>query len=142
LWYGHSFTGNPLGAAVALEVLCVLEEERVLENLPVRLSALDAGLESLSESPLVRDPRRTGVVTAFTLDPGGDGRADYLSDLGWKLSAAARRRGALIRPLGNVVYFVPPLNVSVEDIEALFEITRASLDEIGTGDAGKGNSRS
>ncbi|MCU0661697.1 MAG: adenosylmethionine--8-amino-7-oxononanoate transaminase [Myxococcota bacterium] len=130
LWYGHSFTGNPLGAAVALEVLAVLEDERILENLGPRACALDAGLARISVHPLVRDSRRTGVVAAFTLDPGGESHADYLSDLGWKLSAAARRRGALVRPLGNVVYFVPPLNAAVEDIETLFDITDAALREV------------
>lgn len=131
LWYGHSFTGNPLGAAVALEVLAVLDDEKILEGLGERCAALDAGLATVAGHFAVKDPRRTGVVTAFTLDEGrGWAKADYSSDVGWRLSAAARRRGALLRPLGNVIYFVPPLNAAIADIDELFAITLDSLNEI------------
>jgi adenosylmethionine---8-amino-7-oxononanoate aminotransferase len=130
LWYGHSFTGNPLGAAVALEVLAVLDDERLIEGLPPRCAALRSGLDRVSDHPWVRDARSTGLIGAFTLaaPEARSAGADYMDDAGWRFHAEARRRGAFLRPLGNVVYFVLPLNVTVTQIEELFAIVQESLE--------------
>ncbi len=129
LWYGHSFTGNPLGCAVALETLRIIEDERLVERVPEKAAALGRGLDAVSRHPWVRDPRRLGVVAAFTLaDPrAGERGADYLADPGWRLYAEARRRGALLRPLGNVVYTILPLNAEIAVIDELFGIIVESL---------------
>ncbi|MCK9462657.1 MAG: adenosylmethionine--8-amino-7-oxononanoate transaminase [Proteobacteria bacterium] len=130
LWYGHSFTGNPLGCAVALETLAIIEEERLLERQPPIAAALQRGLEAVSHHPWVRDPRRTGLIAAFTLAaPGGAParKTDYLALPGWRLYAEARKRGALLRPLGNVVYTVLPLNAEIAVVEELFGIVGESL---------------
>jgi adenosylmethionine---8-amino-7-oxononanoate aminotransferase len=129
LWYGHSFTGNPLGCAVALETLRIIEDERLVERLPEKCEALGRGLGSISGHPWVRDPRRLGVVGAFTLaDPSAGAKgADYLAEPGWRLYAEARQRGALLRPLGNVVYTVLPLNAEIAVIDELFGIVGESL---------------
>jgi adenosylmethionine-8-amino-7-oxononanoate aminotransferase len=130
LWYGHSFTGNPLGCAVANAVLDVLDEERVLEALPERCEALQRGLDRAAAHPWVRDPRRTGTITAFTLiAPGDDGTrsADYLAETGWRFAAEARRRGVLLRPLGNVVYVLLPLTATVAEIDFVFDVVVESL---------------
>lgn len=129
LWYGHSFTGNPLGCAVANATLKVFDDEKLIETLPQKEAALDVGLKQLSAHPWVQDCRRTGIITAFTLvNPNQNSEATgYLNDAGWKFYAEARKRGALLRPLGNVVYFALPLTVTVKQIEALFEVCSASL---------------
>jgi adenosylmethionine-8-amino-7-oxononanoate aminotransferase len=128
LWYGHSFAGNPLGAAVALEVLRVLEDERILEELGPKTEAMQRGLDACASHRWVRDPRRTGMIAAFTLaPPDAEGSSDYLSDAGWRFYAAALERGAWLRPLGNVVYFVPALTITVEQIDELFGIVREAL---------------
>jgi adenosylmethionine-8-amino-7-oxononanoate aminotransferase len=129
LWYGHSFTGNPLGCAVAFETLRVIEDEMLLERQPPIAAALQRGLDAVSRHPWVRDPRRTGLIGAFTLvDPaGGAPGADYLAEPGWRLYAEARRRGALLRPLGNVVYTVLPLNAEIAVVEELYGIIGESL---------------
>jgi adenosylmethionine-8-amino-7-oxononanoate aminotransferase len=129
LWYGHSFTGNPLGAAVALEVLAILEQERVIESLGPNCAALQRGLDGIAAHPWVRDCRRTGFIAAFTLvPPGARGGAEYAADAGWRFYAQALARGAWLRPLGNVVYFVLPLTATVGLIDELFGIVRASLE--------------
>jgi adenosylmethionine-8-amino-7-oxononanoate aminotransferase len=130
LWYGHSFTGNPLGCAVALETLAIIEEERLLERQAPIAAALQRGLDAVARHPWVRDPRRAGLVGAFTLaDPaaGAPAGADYLAEPGWRLYTAARERGALLRPLGNVAYAVLPLNAEVAVVEELFGIVGESL---------------
>jgi adenosylmethionine-8-amino-7-oxononanoate aminotransferase len=129
LWYGHSFTGNPLGCAVALATLEVFRDDRIIEQLPNKCAAMQRGLDGLADHPWVRDRRRTGMISAFTLvDPAADsGESNYLDDAGWRFYAEARKRGALLRPMGNVVYFVLPLTISVQQIEELFGIVDEAL---------------
>lgn len=130
LWYGHSFTGNPLGAAVALEVLRVFEEQNLIGNMKEAAWALETGLDSLGRHPFVHNPRHHGLIGAFNLaPPGGKNRdADYLSDAGWRLSDELKKRGVFARPLGNVMYFVLPLNVRVCEIDELIGICEESLE--------------
>ena len=131
LWYGHSFTGNPLGCAVALETLKILEDDKIIVGLPTKFEAIRQGLETISQHPWVRDIRQTGIIAAFTLCAPGSGseESDYLDDSGWRFFAAAKKRGALLRPMGNVVYFVLPLTITQIEIENLFAIVRESIDE-------------
>lgn len=130
LWYGHSFTGNPLGCAVARATLEVLDDERLLESLPPKCEALAQGLAGVADHPWVRDVRRTGLIGAFTLvEPGAaDAAADYLAGAGCRLYDEARKRGAVLRPMGNVVYFVLPLIVTAAQIDELFGVVRGSLE--------------
>lgn len=131
LWYGHSFTGNPLGCAVALETLEVYEDEDIVGGLGPRMEALQRGLDSISSHPWVTDPRRTGMIGAFTLaGPGASGESDYLDDSGWRFYAEARKRGAILRPMGNVVYFVLPLVITVDQIDALFDLVGDTLETV------------
>jgi len=129
LWYGHSFTGNPLGCAVAKATLEVYEEDDIIGQLPEKCAAMQRGLDGLAGHEWVRDRRRTGMISAFTLvDPAAaSGKSNYLDDAGWRFFAEARKRGALMRPMGNVVYFVLPLVITVAQIEELFGIVDEAL---------------
>ena len=124
--HGHTFTGNPLGCAVALEVLRIFEEEHVLEGLPTRIAILRAGFERLQRHEGVHDARALGMVAAVDL-----GRGSYLSDdRGWKVHEAAKKRGVLLRPLGDVIYAVPPLNVDESELTIFLEALDAALEEV------------
>ncbi len=114
-YYGHSFCGNPLGAAVALEVLRVYEEERVLERARPKAARIADAFSKLGALPGVARTRALGMVGA--LDLAGD--EGYLADAGWRVYEEARRRGAYLRPLGNVIYVAPPLNIADADLDAL-----------------------
>lgn len=127
LRYGHSFCGNPLGCAVALEVLNIYREEKVLENLPAREGILQKGIEALAGIKGVKNPRRTGMIAAVDLPPVK--RAGYEDPAGWRVYDAALRRGAYLRPLGNVLYFVPPLNIDCSVLEELMAIALDSVEE-------------
>jgi adenosylmethionine-8-amino-7-oxononanoate aminotransferase len=128
LWYGHSFTGNPLGCAVANATLDVFENENLLGIHHLKAAAIAKGLDSIKDFSWVQDTRQTGILTAFNLvDPSGKSDAGYLAAAGWKFYEEAKKRGALIRPLGNVVYFALPMTVTVEQIDELFHIVRKSL---------------
>lgn len=125
-YYGHTFCGNPLGAAVALEVLRVLDEERVLERAKPKAERIARTFEGLGAHPAVASSRSLGMMGA--LDLAGEG--GYLARAGWRVYEAALERGAYLRPLGNVVYVTPPLNIPDEDLDRLLEIVRASVEAL------------
>lgn len=122
-YYGHSFCGNPLGAAVALEVLRVYDEERVLERAAPKAARIAEAFAKMASLRGVARTRSLGMIGA--LDLAGD--AGYLAGAGWRVYDEARRRGAYLRPLGNVIYVAPPLNIPDADLERLLAIVAESV---------------
>lgn len=122
-FYGHTFAGNPLGARVAREVLAIYREEDILENAVRKARRLHEGFAKLAELEYVANVRTLGMIGALDL-VGGSG---YLERSGWRVYDEALKRGAYLRPLGQVVYVTPPLNVSDADLDELLEIVRASV---------------
>lgn len=125
-YYGHTFCGNPLGAAVAREVLRVYDEERILERAKPKAARIAEAFAAMGKLPGVVRTRALGMIGALDLEGG----AGYLADAGWKVFAEARERGAYLRPLGNVVYVTPSLNVPDEDLDALLAIARESVEVV------------
>jgi len=124
-YYGHTFCGNPLGAAVALEVLRVYADEKVLEQVAPKARRIAQAFAAMGELPGVATSRSLGMVGALEL--AGD--AGYLATAGWRVFDAARRRGCYLRPLGNVVYTTPALNIPDEELEELLRIVHESVVE-------------
>ena len=125
---GHSYTGNPLGAAAARAVLETFREEDVLGHVAEMMPVLAAGLERLSELPSVQSVRQTGLVGALDLVPNaGEG---YLDDSGWEVYRTALEKGAYLRPLGNVVYFVPSLLIQRSELEDLLQIAYEAVESL------------
>ncbi len=122
-YYGHSYCGNPLGAAVAREVLAVYREEGVLEGIAPRAARIADAFGALAPIPGVARPRALGMIGAVDLAPA----ASYLGEVGWRVYEQARRRGAYLRPLGDVVYVAPPLNIPLADLDELLAIVRESV---------------
>jgi adenosylmethionine-8-amino-7-oxononanoate aminotransferase len=122
-YYGHSFCGNPLGAAVAREVLRIYEEERVVEGVRARAARVAKAFTEMANLPGVVRTRALGMVGALDLS----GTTGYLGDAGWRVYEEARRRGAYLRPLGNVVYVAPSLVISDQDLAQLLSIVRESV---------------
>jgi adenosylmethionine---8-amino-7-oxononanoate aminotransferase len=117
LMHGHSYTGNPLGAAVAREVLAVYRDERVLEQARLKAPLLSGALGELVGLEGVRATRAIGLVGAVDLGSRG-----YLSDVGWRVYDQALARGAYVRPLGDTVYLAPALTITPADFSSLLEI--------------------
>jgi adenosylmethionine-8-amino-7-oxononanoate aminotransferase len=116
-FHGHSFTANPLACAVALASLDLFRDEPVLARVARLERQLRAGLEPLRD---LGDVRVIGGVGAIELTSG----KGYLDELGPRLAAAFLKRGLLLRPLGNVIYFMPPYCISESETEwALDRIT-------------------
>ncbi|HEY3669263.1 MAG TPA: adenosylmethionine--8-amino-7-oxononanoate transaminase [Polyangiaceae bacterium] len=122
-FYGHTFTGNPLGAAVALEVLRVYEEECVLERAAAKAERIRAAFAGLAQLPGVLTTRSLGMIGALELE----GRKGYLERGGLRVYHEALRRGAYLRPMGNVVYITPAVNIGDADLDELLGILTESV---------------
>lgn len=120
--YGHTYCGNPLGAAVAREALAVFRDEDILGQVARKAPRIASRFEAMRAIPGVARTRALGMVGA--LDLGGDG---YLGGRGWAVFEAARARGAYLRPLGDTVYIAPALNIPDADLDLLLDIVEDSV---------------
>lgn len=124
LMYGHTFCGNPLGAAVAREVLAVYRDERVLDQVARKAPIVARAFDRIAKIRGVARVRSIGMVGAADLATADAG---YLADAGWRVYEEARKRGAYLRPLGSTVYVTPPLTIDDGDLETLLGILEESV---------------
>jgi adenosylmethionine---8-amino-7-oxononanoate aminotransferase len=122
-FHGHTYTGNPLACAAALATLEVFRDERTLERLRPKIELLGALLRPVAAHPAVREVRRCGFMVGIELES-----FPLELRMGHRVTLEARRRGAIIRPLGDVVVLMPPLAISEADLRRLVGITSAAID--------------
>jgi adenosylmethionine-8-amino-7-oxononanoate aminotransferase len=130
-FHGHSFTANPLACAVAIESLNLLADERSLERVRAMTELLQHGLEPLTSLAPVGDVRVIGGVGIVELvaDKSTKESGGYLDDIGPRLTRAFLERGLLLRPLGNVLYFMPPYVITDDEVRwALGQIAHVLAD--------------
>ena len=122
-FHGHSYTANPLACAVGVASLDLFREGDVLARIARLEQQLRAGLEPLRELPLVGDVRVIGGVGALELvsDRGSKAGGGYFDELGPRLGAAFLERDLLIRPLGNILYFMPPYVITEDEVAGALE---------------------
>ena len=119
LAHGHSMTASPLGCAVALASLGLARETRIERRLDAIGARLEAGLAELAGEPRVRDLRRLGGIVALDLVPPPGEAAGYHAAMGLRLRRAAIEHGVLLRPLGSVLYAMPPASTTEEEADLL-----------------------
>ena len=129
--HSHSYTGNPLACATALATLRIFEEDGALErnvSLAQKMAQLAAPFR---EHPHVADVRQAGMIVAFELTQNGDKRTPFPGSarIGLRAYRAALARGVVLRPLGDVLYWMPPYCVDDEQLALLAETTRAAIEE-------------
>jgi adenosylmethionine-8-amino-7-oxononanoate aminotransferase len=121
-FHGHTYTGNPLACAAALASLDAFEQERTLERLQPKIARLWELLDGVAAMPEVAEVRGRGVMVGIDL-----GAHDPALRLGHRVTLEARKRGAIVRPLGDVVVLMPPLSISEADLRSLVEIVADSI---------------
>ncbi len=121
-FHGHTYTGNPLACAAALASLDAFEEERTIERLQPKIALLEELLGEVEAMPEVAEVRNRGFMTGIDL-----GEHDPALRLGHRVTVEARKRGAIVRPLGDVVVLMPPLSISEEELRSLVGITAESI---------------
>jgi adenosylmethionine---8-amino-7-oxononanoate aminotransferase len=130
--HSHSYTGNPLACAVAVEVLNIFDEEGILESLVPKGDLLNAAARRFEAHPHVGEFRQCGMVAAIEMVREKTGKVPFPwpERRGLEVYRRALRKGALLRPLGNVIYFMPPLTIAGHDLERLLDIAYEAVDEV------------
>lgn len=136
-YHGHTYTGNPLGCAAALGSLAVFEEEETLAGLPARARLLAGCLARLSDFPHVGDCRQRGLMAGIELVADRATKAPFppQARTGHRVILEARRRGLILRPLGDVIVLMPPLNIPLDVLGEMLDIAAESI-RIVTSDGG------
>ena len=131
--HSHTYAGNPLGCSAALAVLDILDEENILERAEETASWLSARMEeTFGAHPNVGEIRHIGLIHAVELveDRATKRPFDGGRRLGYAIYRRALRHGLLLRPLGDVLYFNPPLNIGRDDLDTAIARMKQSMDEV------------
>lgn len=129
-FHGHTYTGNALAAAAAHATLDLLPD--VLERLPTTVARFAMRADRLRAHPHVGDVRRYGLALGIELVADRATKAPYpaASRTGMKVCTACKRRNVFLRPIGDVVIAMPPLTITADELDLLFDALEASLDEV------------
>ena len=128
--HSHSFTGNPLACAAALAGLRLFAEDRVLESNRARAAQMGRLARELEAHPHVAEVRQCGMIVAIELVRDKARREPYpwQERRGLRIYRHALERGVLLRPVGTVVYFMPPYVVTPEEIELMVTVAREGIE--------------
>ena len=132
-FHGHTYTGNPLGCAVALANLEVFAKENTIENMQPRSAYLHKRLnEEFLRLPHVSDVRQWGYMIGIELAQDKNGRKSYAPEqrIGYKVILEARKRSVMIRPLGDVVILMPPLSATDAELTSLLDVVYDCIDVV------------
>jgi len=124
-FHGHSYTGNALGCALGVESLAILNDTQAIERVGRLETLFSERLERLSHFAAVRTTRGLGGVAVIELHTNA--AQSYLDKRGPGLTKEFIKRGLLLRPLGNVVYFVPPYVITDEEAQWAFDVIEEVL---------------
>jgi adenosylmethionine-8-amino-7-oxononanoate aminotransferase len=122
-FHGHTYTANPLACAVGLESLKLLEEQ-TLANVQARLPSLTAAVSRISSLAGVKETRQRGFMIGIELLPQPD------REIGFDVCTRVRAHGVILRPLGDVVVWMPPLSIREEEISLLERATTQAIREV------------
>jgi len=130
LCHGHTFGGNPLSAAAAMATLDVFEQEDTLAQLPAKIDRIAQHLSGLAQHPHVGDVRQYGMIAAIELvkDRENGEHFPWTERHGHQVCQYAQEHGLWIRPLGDVIVIMPPLAVSLEQIDTMCEVIAQAID--------------
>ena len=130
-YHGHTFTGNPLGAAVALAALDLHEREDGAGDLGAKIAHLQHALSRLHGIPGVGDVRAYGLCAGIELVHDRATKTPFTADrrAGMRVCLRAREHGIFLRPLGDVIVLMPPLSITLDEIDHLVDGLAASLRE-------------
>lgn len=124
-FHGHSYTGNALGCAAALANIEIFEKEKVIEGLSSKIKLLEESLKPFRKLPHIIEVRQKGLMVGIEVGP-----YPLEKRIGHKISLEARKKGLLIRPLGNVIVLMPPLSVTQEEILSMTSVVHDSIQEV------------
>jgi adenosylmethionine-8-amino-7-oxononanoate aminotransferase len=131
-FHGHTYTGNPVACAAALANLSVFEKENTLERLAPKIELLSQGLKRFADLPSVGEVRQRGFMVGIELVADKETKTPFSPEeqIGVKVIMEARKRGVIIRPLGDVIIIMPPLSITEGELEELLEVIYQSIEAV------------
>jgi adenosylmethionine-8-amino-7-oxononanoate aminotransferase len=129
-FHGHTYTANPLGCAAAIANLDIFLRENTIENMQPRIAYLRKSLaDDFLPLAHVSDVRQWGYMIGIELAEDKAGRKSYPAErrMGHQVILEARKRGVMIRPLGDVIILMPPLSIGDADLNILLDAVHESI---------------
>jgi adenosylmethionine---8-amino-7-oxononanoate aminotransferase len=129
--HSHSYTGNPLACAAALASLEIFAADKVLEKNRVLAAHMGLRARALEEHAHVAEVRQHGMITAIEFVRNKTTREPYpwQERRGLRVYRHGLTRGVLLRPIGNVVYFMPPYVITPEEIDLMVTVAREGIEK-------------
>jgi len=128
-FHGHTYTGNPLACSAALANLRIFRREKTLQKLQPKIRMLKEGLQKLYEFNNVGDIRQRGFMAGIELVKNRKTKAPFGCEkrIGHKVIMEARKRGVMLRPLGDVIVLMPPLSITIKELKLLLQAVCQSI---------------
>ncbi len=132
-YHGHTYTGNPLACAAALVNIDLFVRDQLLAKIQNKIALLARGLARFDTLPWVGDIRQKGMMVGIELVRNKSTKEPFpfSFNIGHRVTLEARRRGLIIRPLGNVIVLMPILSASEDELQDILEITYDSVKTVG-----------
>jgi adenosylmethionine-8-amino-7-oxononanoate aminotransferase len=133
--HSHSYTGNPLGCCAALATLDIFRDDSVIENNKLLAAAMQAATAHLADHPHVGEVRQTGMIVAIEMSMDRRSRTPYPWEerRGLRVYQYGLEKGVLLRPLGNVIYMMPPYVISPDEINLAARVASEGIDRATAG---------
>lgn len=128
-FHGHTYTGNPLACAAGIASLDLFEKEDVLQRSERRIARIAERLKGVASHPRVAEVRQCGFLVGIELAPTKSAEYPWEERRGVRACLAAREKGVLLRPLGNVVVLNPPLSIRDEEVDLLVDAALHGVEE-------------
>ncbi|WP_339054945.1 adenosylmethionine--8-amino-7-oxononanoate transaminase [Fusobacterium animalis] len=125
--HSHTYSGNPLGCRIALEVLKIFKEENILKTVNEKGAYLKQKMKEIfKDKPYVKDIRNIGLIGAIEL------KDNILPNIrvGKEIYNLALKKGVFVRPIGNSIYFMPPYVITYEEINKMLQVCKESIEEL------------
>lgn len=123
--HSHTYSGNPLGCRIAVEILKIFKEENIMDMVEKKGKFLQEKMkEHFLEKNYIKNYRNLGMIGAIELK-----EIEGIERVGRHIAALALEKGVLIRPIGNIVYFMPPYIITEEEIEIMLQVCQESIEE-------------
>ncbi|WP_457289454.1 adenosylmethionine--8-amino-7-oxononanoate transaminase [Pedobacter sp. UYP24] len=128
LYHGHSFTANPVSIAASLASLDILLESQTLQNIQRISKKHTEFAKQISSNDKLKDVRQTGTILVMEWNTGKD--TSYLSEFRNRLYLYFLERGIILRPLGNIIYILPPYVITDEDLDYIYQTILQALNDL------------
>ena len=123
--HSHSYTGNPLACAAANATIDILESEQIIENNRKLIDYISQKTQKFKALPNVKEVRQTGMICAIELKG-----YSFKDRIGIKIYKYALNNGVLLRPLGHIVYFMPPYIIHIDEIDKMIDTAYQAIKKV------------